>query len=173
MNPSRRLRRGQHRRLSRRRRNLVRHAWSGRICASTQPRRTRPHASRPVPFRALDQSRRREFRSFRWTPAGANKSSPIRRGSPWRGSWSRASEECRLLLILPCVRMARVKRGRLAQLVEHLVYTERVGGSSPSPPTSLLASGSHSNELPLRSSGSKLIAPLLTSKAKPGLNCRN
>src|SRR5580704_11257849 len=27
--------------------------------------------------------------------------------------------------------------GRLAQLVEHLVYTERVGGSSPSPPTSL------------------------------------
>ncbi len=28
-----------------------------------------------------------------------------------------------------------VARGRLAQLVEHLVYTERVGGSSPSPPT--------------------------------------
>ena len=27
-------------------------------------------------------------------------------------------------------------KGRLAQLVEHLVYTERVGGSSPSPPTS-------------------------------------
>ncbi len=27
--------------------------------------------------------------------------------------------------------------GRLAQLVEHLVYTERVGGSSPSPPTSI------------------------------------
>ena len=26
-------------------------------------------------------------------------------------------------------------RGRLAQLVEHLVYTERAGGSSPSPPT--------------------------------------
>lgn len=25
--------------------------------------------------------------------------------------------------------------GRLAQSVEHLVYTERVGGSSPSPPT--------------------------------------
>src|SRR5438270_3128686 len=25
--------------------------------------------------------------------------------------------------------------GRLAQLVEHLVYTERVGGSNPSPPT--------------------------------------
>ena len=29
----------------------------------------------------------------------------------------------------------RIWRGRLAQLVEHLVYTERVGGSSPSPPT--------------------------------------
>ena len=28
--------------------------------------------------------------------------------------------------------------GRLAQLVEHLVYTERVGGSSPSPPTILI-----------------------------------
>jgi hypothetical protein len=28
-----------------------------------------------------------------------------------------------------------VGSGRLAQLVEHLVYTERVGGSSPSPPT--------------------------------------
>jgi hypothetical protein len=28
-----------------------------------------------------------------------------------------------------------VPRGRLAQLVEHLVYTERVGGSSPSAPT--------------------------------------
>src|SRR3984885_9001140 len=27
-------------------------------------------------------------------------------------------------------------QGRLAQLAEHLVYTERVGGSSPSPPTS-------------------------------------
>jgi hypothetical protein len=27
------------------------------------------------------------------------------------------------------------EQGRLAQLVEHLVYTERVGGSSPSAPT--------------------------------------
>src|SRR5882672_8490652 len=27
--------------------------------------------------------------------------------------------------------------GRLAQLVEHIVYTDGVGGSSPSPPTSL------------------------------------
>src|SRR5262249_41632127 len=31
----------------------------------------------------------------------------------------------------------RYRAGRLAQLVEHLVYTEEVGGSSPSPPTSL------------------------------------
>jgi hypothetical protein len=31
-------------------------------------------------------------------------------------------------------------QGRLAQLVEHLVYTERVGGSSPSPPTMLARS---------------------------------
>ena len=30
--------------------------------------------------------------------------------------------------------------GRLAQLVEHLVYTEGAGGSSPSPPTSTTAS---------------------------------
>ena len=28
--------------------------------------------------------------------------------------------------------------GRLAQLGEHLVYTEGVGGSSPSPPTNLI-----------------------------------
>ena len=28
-----------------------------------------------------------------------------------------------------------IKKGRLAQLVEHLVYTERVIGSSPLPPT--------------------------------------
>jgi hypothetical protein len=27
--------------------------------------------------------------------------------------------------------------GRLAQLAEHLVYTERVGGSIPSPPTNI------------------------------------
>src|ERR1700704_2633327 len=27
--------------------------------------------------------------------------------------------------------------GRLAQLVEHIVYTDGVGGSNPSPPTSL------------------------------------
>src|SRR5262249_53424606 len=31
--------------------------------------------------------------------------------------------------------------GRLAQLAEHLVYTERVGGSGPSPPTRLRAFG--------------------------------
>jgi hypothetical protein len=31
-------------------------------------------------------------------------------------------------------------RGRLAQLVERLLYTQKVGGSSPSPPTSLRSS---------------------------------
>jgi hypothetical protein len=31
--------------------------------------------------------------------------------------------------------LKRLTKGRLAQLAEHLVYTERVGGSSPSPPT--------------------------------------
>src|SRR5690242_14968810 len=41
---------------------------------------------------------------------------------------------------MPCPGLERVARnsgGRLAQLVEHLVYTERVGGSSPSPPTTI------------------------------------
>ena len=33
------------------------------------------------------------------------------------------------------VLLAKLRVGRLAQLVEHLVYTERVGSSSLSPPT--------------------------------------
>jgi hypothetical protein len=41
------------------------------------------------------------------------------------------------LTALRAVALQAEKLGRLAQLVEHLVYTERVGGSSPSPPTSL------------------------------------
>ena len=36
--------------------------------------------------------------------------------------------------------------GRLAQLVEHLVYTERVSGSNPLPPTIL---GEFSSHIPL------------------------
>src|SRR6476646_5448334 len=35
----------------------------------------------------------------------------------------------------------KVTRGRLAQLVERLLYTQDVGGSSPSPPTSLPTRG--------------------------------
>src|SRR6185436_12892483 len=35
----------------------------------------------------------------------------------------------------------KVARGRLAQLVERLLYTQDVGGSSPSPPTSLRTRG--------------------------------
>ncbi len=31
----------------------------------------------------------------------------------------------------------KMKNGRLAQLVEHLVYTEKVKGSNPLPPTIL------------------------------------
>ena len=33
--------------------------------------------------------------------------------------------------------VAQISNGRLAQLGEHLVYTEGVGGSIPSPPTTL------------------------------------
>ena len=36
------------------------------------------------------------------------------------------------------IKTRAAQEGRLAQLAEHLVYTERVGGSSPSPPTSRL-----------------------------------
>jgi hypothetical protein len=38
-----------------------------------------------------------------------------------------------------CYSMIRISnvQGRLAQLVERLVYTENVGGSSPSPPIRL------------------------------------
>src|ERR1700733_10151359 len=39
-------------------------------------------------------------------------------------------------LATACGAALHLAQGRLAQLVEHLVYTERVGGSSPSPPTS-------------------------------------
>ena len=42
--------------------------------------------------------------------------------------------------------MAPAICGRLAQLVEHLVYTERVGGSSPSPPT-ITRTNAGSNQL--------------------------
>jgi hypothetical protein len=38
-------------------------------------------------------------------------------------------------LATACGAALHLAQGRLAQLVEHLVYTERVGGSSPSPPT--------------------------------------
>ena len=48
--------------------------------------------------------------------------------------WIRLSPGCR-----EGRAMAAEAGGRLAQLVERLVYTERVGGSSPSPPTSCQA----------------------------------
>ena len=38
-------------------------------------------------------------------------------------------------LAIPARVKQKLRKGRLAQLVEHLVYTERVSGSSPLPPT--------------------------------------
>jgi hypothetical protein len=40
----------------------------------------------------------------------------------------------------------KVTPGRLAQLVERLLYTQDVGGSSPSPPTSLRAYGASADK---------------------------
>ncbi len=40
-----------------------------------------------------------------------------------------------LLIINNVILLINKKYGRLAQLVEYLVYTESVGGSSPSSPT--------------------------------------
>src|SRR5271169_4063575 len=45
--------------------------------------------------------------------------------------------------------------GRLAQLVERLLYTQDVGGSSPSPPTSLRACGACAGKPALSDSRSK------------------
>jgi hypothetical protein len=45
------------------------------------------------------------------------------------------AEQLRRPLATACGAALHLAKGRLAQLVEHLVYTERVGGSSPSPPT--------------------------------------
>ena len=57
------------------------------------------------------------------------------------GAASAALEALARLPVRACREWCRnfksaARAGRLAQLVEHLVYTERVGGSSPSPPTS-------------------------------------
>ena len=57
----------------------------------------------------------------------------------------------------------KVARGRLAQLVERLLYTQDVGGSSPSPPTSLPACGASALASLSRSRGclSKPAQPVL------------
>src|SRR6478752_4867518 len=59
-------------------------------------------------------------------------------------------------------------RGRLAQLVEHLVYTERVGGSSPSPPTSryLDLLSSTARRMSALSAGSSIRSPSRKSIAR-------
>ena len=53
-----------------------------------------------------------------------------------RNAWRRTRPRASRALMGACAR--RLPSGRLAQLVEHLVYTERVGGSSPSSPTTPL-----------------------------------
>src|SRR5271165_3162065 len=55
----------------------------------------------------------------------------------------------------------QLTKGRLAQLAEHLVYTERVGGSSPSPPTSRRARASVAFALTLAALG--LLTPFVAS----------
>ena len=44
----------------------------------------------------------------------------------------------------------KLRRGRLAQLVERLLYTQDVGGSSSSPPTGLRAFGASAGKPPRR-----------------------
>ena len=65
------------------------------------------------------------------------------RGRPWAALFVAALPIGLGLVGKSCSLPRRSRRasgnpGRLAQLVEHLAYTERVGGSSPSPPTSPL-----------------------------------
>ena len=64
-------------------------------------------------------------------------SSPIPPGRRWRSSWCGHSRSRSRLAVrrLPWQGAIDPQVGRLAPLVEHLVYTERVGGSSPSAPT--------------------------------------
>ena len=54
--------------------------------------------------------------------------------------------------------------GRLAQLVEHLVYTERVIGSSPLPPTIWGCSSVWLERLPVtqEAAGSSPVTPAIT-----------
>ena len=88
--------------------------------------------------------------------AGARRSSAIRRGRRWRsGSCGRSS---RGPLPFPApngIARHREMRGRLAQLVERFLYTEDVGGSSPSAPTIAITS-TESNAQRMRAIG---IAP--------------
>ena len=61
--------------------------------------------------------------------------------------------------------------GRLAQLVEHLVYTERVGGSSPSPPT-IAAISASSAALRQREKGDCASVPPHVNAAPGATACR-
>ena len=103
-------------------------------CASPRPcrRRRRCAGSRRWSARTLRSPRRSARRpaGLRRARAGGEPGAPalFRRGRAGRGDLTS--------LRRAAARGTALRRGRLAQLVEHLVYTERVGGSSPSAPTS-------------------------------------
>ena len=80
-------------------------------------RRADPHDGRRVFVELAPASEPSSAALFRRGRSRSRSSSAAcpHRAAPWHGGAS--------------------SRGRLAQLVEHLVYTERVGGSSPSAPT--------------------------------------
>ena len=65
----------------------------------------------------------------------AERNSAAKDGPLFRGVAARRSRRTLIRLAPAAFSRHRRGRGRLAQLVEHLVYTERVGGSSPSSPT--------------------------------------
>ena len=87
-------------------------------------RRADPHDGRRVFVELAPRHEPRDAPLFRRGRAGRDASGVLTRPCPRRrptcdGHWQLTASYA----------------GRLAQLVEHLVYTERVGGSSPSAPT--------------------------------------
>src|SRR6266852_4966543 len=73
--------------------------------------------------------------------------------------------------MLAQLRAAAIKvnaQGRLAQWVERLLYTQDVGGSSPSPPTSLRACGASAGKAPfkLRAKAARSTIPLIKTNIR-------